>query len=515
MSLDPTTIGRYKVLGILGSGSMGTVFLAEDPLLKRPLAIKVVREGTGGEEVLLRFRREAEVSARLNHPNAVTVFDVGDEPGLGPYLVMEYVEGESLADLIKRGPLEPGQAIGFLLQAGDALEAVHALGILHRDIKPENFMVGPGGRLKLMDFGIARGDQSRLTSTAAFLGTPAYAAPEVLNGAEATAASDRWSLTLTALEMLTGRLPFQADSVGAILYRIVHEAPVFPEGMAPELKAVFEKALDKEPSARFPDQKAFLQALIQALPLSPDFKRGSQGQLDVRAAMPPTGTLQLELPGRATRRRRRHWTLAGVGLGLVLLVGGYLLLREPSRELSIDSQPSGAEVFLDGKALGRTPLRQVVVKGKVDLLRVEKPDFMPEEVHLRPEDREIGLNLEAAPFVVAVASEPPGAEVFLDGTTKGHTPLSVEVPGDGTHQLRLTLEGYQPWSVIPERRKPLPDPVALQKNSVEALPVPVMKVQEKKSSAKKAPGKKGASKEQAPQEEDSKVKKFFKDLFKK
>lgn len=512
MSPDPSTIGRYKVLGVLGSGAMGTVYLAEDPLLKRSLAIKVVREGAGGEEALLRFKREAEVSARLNHPNAVTVFDVGEEPGLGPFLVMEYIEGESLADLIKRGPLDPAQAIGLLLQAGEALDAVHALGILHRDIKPENFMVGPGGRLKLMDFGIARSDQARLTSTATLLGTPAYAAPEVLNGAEATAASDRWSLTLTALEMLTGRLPFVADSVGAILYRIVHEAPVFPEGMAPELQGVFQRALDKEPSARFPDQKAFLQALIQALPLSAEFKRSSQGQLDLL----PNGTLQMERPLRTSRPRRLRWTLAGASLaGVLLLCGAYYLLRQPSRELSVDSQPSGAEVFLDGKPLGRTPLRQVVVKGKADLLRVEKPDFLPEEVHLRPEDREIGLNLEAAPFEVAVASEPPGAEVFLDGTSKGRAPLSVEVPGEGTHQLRLIMEGYQPWSIIPERRKPLPDPVALQKTPVEAPPVSIPRTQDKKVLVKKIPVKKGAPKEEPPPEEESKVKKFFKDLFKK
>jgi serine/threonine protein kinase len=515
MNPDPSTIGRYKVLGVLGSGAMGTVYLAEDPLLKRVLAIKVVREGFGGAEALLRFKREAEVSARLNHPNAITVFDVGEEPGVGPFLVMEYVEGESLADLIKRGPLDPTQAIGLLLQAGDALEAVHSLGILHRDVKPENFMVSRSGRLKLMDFGIARGDEGRLTQTASFLGTPAYAAPEVLNGAPASEATDRWSLSLTALEMLTGRLPFLADSVGAILYRIVHEDPVFPEGLIPELRAVFQKALDKDPNARYPDQQAFLRALIEALPLNPEVKRRSLGQLDSPSVVKPTSTVQMDLPARGSRRFHLRWIGAGLGAGILLLLGVIYLRREPSRVLSIDSQPSGADVFLDGKPLGKTPLRQVVVKGKADLLRVEKPDFLPEDVQLKPEDREIGVNLEAAPFLVAVATEPPGAEVTLDGALKGKAPLSVEVPGDGTHQLRLTMEGYQPWSIIPERRKPLPDPVTLQRSPVEAVVVPIKPVQEKKVSAKKAPGKKAVSKEDKPPEEEGKVKKFFTDLFKK
>ncbi len=193
MSLDPSTIGRYKVLGTLGSGAMGTVYLAEDPLLKRGLAIKVVREGMGDSGILQRFKREAEISARLNHPNAITVFDVGEERSLGPFLVMEYVDGESLAALLKRGPLSAADAVDLLLQAAGALEAVHALGIVHRDIKPENFMVSREGRLKLMDFGVARGDEAGITTTAAFLGTPAYAAPEVLGGAKATEATDRWA----------------------------------------------------------------------------------------------------------------------------------------------------------------------------------------------------------------------------------------------------------------------------------------------------------------------------------
>ena len=462
MSLDPSTIGRYKVIGTLGSGAMGTVYLAEDPLLKRPLAIKVVREGTGDAEVLLRFKREAEVSARLNHPNAITVFDVGEEPDLGPFLVMEYVEGECLSELIKRGPLEPGQAAGLLLQAGDALEAVHALGILHRDIKPENFMVVRDGRLKLMDFGIARGDQGRLTTTAAFLGTPAYAAPEVLNGAKGSAAADRWSFTLTAFEMITGCLPFPGDSVGAVLYRIVHEPPVIPEDMVPGLQAVFQRALDKDPARRFPDLRTFLRALLEALPLESDLRRGYLAQLDSPAPIRATTTLRMQLTDGATSGRVR-WYWAGGALAAGLLLWTAFFRHEPSRVLSIESRPGGAEVFLDGTPLGRTPLRQVVVKGKATTLRLEKPDFLPLDVRLKTGDRDLSLRLQPAPFEVAVASEPPGAEVFLDGEPKGRTPLSVQVPGEGTHQVRLTLDGHQPWSTMPERHKPLPDPVKLQK----------------------------------------------------
>jgi serine/threonine-protein kinase len=515
MRLAPSTIGRYKVLGTLGAGAMGTVYLAEDPLLKRPLAIKTVREGLGDTEVLARFRREAEVSARLHHPNVITVFDVGEEPELGPFLVMEYVEGDCLSEVLKAGPLSPETTIGLLLQAHDALEAVHALGILHRDIKPENFMVTRSGRLKLMDFGIARGDQGQLTTAAAVLGTPAYAAPELLGGAGASEASDRWAFTLTAFQMLTGRLPHEGDSVGTILYRIVHEDPVLPESMAPGLRAVFRRALDKDPAARYPDQGTFLKALIHTLPLEDAPRRSSLAHLEPSAAVSLTSTQRLDLPVRKPSARWTRWLWPGAGLGLAVLLGVLYLNREPSRLLSIESQPSGAEVFLDGKPLGRTPLRQVVVKGRADLLRVEKPDYLPEEIPLRAEDRDIGVNLDPAPFQVAVASEPPGAEVFLDGEARGKTPVSVEVPGEGTHQVRLLLEGYQPWSAMPERHKPLPDPVNLQKTPASAVPEPPRPAPVKPMPARKPPVSKAATKPPPPREPEGKFKTFLKDLFKK
>ena len=481
MSLDPSTIGRFKILGTLGTGAMGTVYLAEDPRLKRVLAIKVVREGTGDAEVLLRFQREAEISARLNHPNAITVFDVGEAQDLGPYLVMEYVEGESLSERIRRGPLPPDEAAGLLVQAVDALQAVHGLGIIHRDIKPENFMVAKDGRLKLMDFGIARGEQGRLTSTSAFLGTPAYAAPEVLNGDQAGPAADRWSLSLTAFEMLTGTLPFAADSVGATLYRIVHEPPVWPPDLSPDLAAVFGKALDKDPGKRFADLRTFLQALIEALPLEPERRAAHLAQLASEAPVKATGTFLLDRPHRNAAARKR-WIWGGAA-GLAVLAAGFLALRPtPSRVLSIESKPGGAEVFLDGTPLGRTPLRQVVVKGKADLLRLEKPDYLPLEHRLAAEEKELSLRLLPAPYQLKVASEPPGAEIFLDGASKGRTPATVDIPGEGGSQLRVVLDGYQPWTATPDRHRPLPDPIRLSK----------------------AKGKKAA---------DGKIKKFFKRIF--
>jgi serine/threonine protein kinase len=486
--MDPSTIGRYKVLGTLGAGAMGTVYLAEDPVLKRPLAIKTVREGTGCEEVLERFKREAEISARLNHPNAITVFDVGEEPGLGPFLVMEHVDGQSLSELISEGHLTNEETVRLLLQAGEALGAVHALGILHRDIKPENFMVTRDGRLKLMDFGVARGDHGRLTTAAGFLGTPAYAAPEILNGAQASEASDRWSLTLTAFEMLTGQLAFPGDSVGTVLYRIVHEEPVLPERLNPETQAVFRKALQKDPSLRYPGIGPFLAELTQALPLDPEFSQSALTQLATPTTINATRTLRIPLPdqGKDLLSPGNPWLLAGGILAALIATWAMFFRPVSSRILSIESRPGGAEVFLDGTPLGKTPLRQVVVKGKADSLRLEKPDYVPLVVAIQKKDRELSLVLQPAPFQVTVNTEPPGAEAMLDGQSKGQTPLRLDVPGEGTHQLRLQMDGYLPWNGALERHKPLPEPIRLAK----------------------VKSRKGA-------QDGGKLKKFFRGIFKK
>jgi hypothetical protein len=243
-----------------------------------------------------------------------------------------------------------------------------------------------------------------------------------------------------------------------VLYRIAHEAPVFSETLDPALVAVLRRALDKDPEARHPDLRSFMTDLLSALPLDEPVRQAFLAQLanPTRA----TGTLRLD---RSGRRFRPGWIWAGAG-GLLVVLSGFLLLRQqPSRTLSIESKPSGAEVFLDGTPLGRTPLRQVVVKGKADQLRLEKSDFLPTEYRLRPADRDLSLRLEPAPFEARVITDPPGAEVLLDGESKGTSPLTLQVPGEGLHVLRLRLEGYQPWTATLERHRALPDPILLAK----------------------------------------------------
>ncbi|GLH74491.1 hypothetical protein GETHLI_29930 [Geothrix limicola] len=292
---DPKTIGRYQILRPIGQGGMGTVYLAEDPLLKRRVAIKVVRvTGNARHQAMLRFRREAEISAQLNHPNLVTIYDVGVEEDLGPFLTMEYVEGKSLGKHIKEKSLDTEASAKVLIQAMRALRAAHRSAIVHRDVKPDNILLSEEGRAKLMDFGIARtmGHMSlnpeqdpdapllddpsqggyaqtlalRLTVTGDFLGSPAYAPPEVLRGSEGTPASDRYSFAATAFELLTGQLPHPGSGLTQIIIHILQEPVALPPDMPPRLGAVFQRALSIDPDDRYPTLPEFMEELIDALP---------------------------------------------------------------------------------------------------------------------------------------------------------------------------------------------------------------------------------------------------------
>jgi serine/threonine protein kinase len=220
--------GRYTLEREIGRGGMGAVWLGQDEVLGRPVALKRVGFGPGASDLDLdRAEREARLAARLNHPHVVAVYDLVTE-GEDRWLVMEYVAGLTLAELVRRdGPLSPDQAAPLLRQAADALAAAHAAGIVHRDVKPSNILVTPDGQVKLSDFGIARAQaDASLTQTGLVTGSPAYLAPEVASGQQATAASDVWSLGATTYHALSGRPPYDVgENLLGALYRIVHEEP--------------------------------------------------------------------------------------------------------------------------------------------------------------------------------------------------------------------------------------------------------------------------------------------------
>ena len=258
-------LGQYRLLEEIGRGGMAVVYKAYQPTLDRYVAIKVLpHQFTFDREFVERFLREARAAARLNHPHIVTIHDVGEANGTY-FIVMEYLEGPSLADLLRQqGALPPQQAAQIVAQVASALDYAHGQGFVHRDVKPSNVLLGAGGMAKLTDFGIVRAAEgTRLTQTGTLLGTPEYMSPEHIRGRGVDARSDIYSLGVVAYEMLTGRVPFSGDTM-AVLHAHVYEPPdlsVLPAGIGP----VVERALAKEPEERFESAGTFAQALGQAV----------------------------------------------------------------------------------------------------------------------------------------------------------------------------------------------------------------------------------------------------------
>lgn len=264
--------GRYQLRDLLGEGGMASVYLAYDSALDRQVAIKTLHTELGREQSFReRFRREAQAVAKLSHTNIVSVFDTGEDEldgALMPYIVMEYVEGRPLGsvlaeDIRQYGAMPADKALKVTADVLAALETSHEMGLVHRDIKPGNVMMTKRGVVKVMDFGIARAMQSGVTSmtqTGMVVGTPQYLSPEQALGRGVDARSDLYSVGIMLFQLLTGRLPFDADSPLAIAYAHVQEEPVAPSSInrsiPPALDALVARALKKNPNERFPSAAA-------------------------------------------------------------------------------------------------------------------------------------------------------------------------------------------------------------------------------------------------------------------
>ncbi|MDH4190380.1 MAG: serine/threonine protein kinase [Betaproteobacteria bacterium] len=250
--------GRYELVSELGRGAMGVVYRAIDPLLERTVAVKTVnmfieQEGMANYEA--RFYQEARAAGGLNHPNIVTIYDVG-KSGQFAYMAMEFIDGEELRALLARSALPISQAVSIAAQVAEGLAFAHERGVVHRDVKPGNIMVVPGKPVKITDFGIARMRAAQsLTQTGMMLGSPKYMSPEQVLGKRADHHSDIFSLGVILYEMLAGAPPFSGDSVTAVMYQIVHFAPPAPSalkrGVSPMLDQIVAKMLAKEVEGRY------------------------------------------------------------------------------------------------------------------------------------------------------------------------------------------------------------------------------------------------------------------------
>jgi serine/threonine-protein kinase len=251
----PATIGGYTVLRSLGHGATGQVFEAQDPVSAARVAIKRLSPELAGQaEPNQRFLREAEVAAGLRHPNIVAVSALGEDAG-APYLVMEFVPGADLADLIASGTLSIEWKLDILRQLCEGLQHAHAQGVIHRDVKPRNIRLTPDGTVKLLDFGMARVSQSSLTKRGVVMGSLHYMAPEQVEGGAVDARADVYSLGAVAYEMLAGKRPFDADSLSGLMLRITSQdadASALPRTpFSPGLEACVMRALSRELARRY------------------------------------------------------------------------------------------------------------------------------------------------------------------------------------------------------------------------------------------------------------------------
>ncbi|MBI2893243.1 MAG: serine/threonine protein kinase [Deltaproteobacteria bacterium] len=415
--------GKYAVLGGLGMGAVGTVFEAEDLSVGRRVALKILNpQLAGNRELLARFEREARVAVRIAHPNIVEVLDVGRTDDGLPFIVMELLEGQDLYHVLNDGgPMSPVRAIDIAIQTLDALGAAHAAGVVHRDLKPENvFLTQRGQRkdfVKLLDFGIAKcrdafAESTRLTAEGCTLGTPAYMSPEQARGERGLdARSDLYSVGVLLYEMLSGRLPHGSANHHQILVAIIsRDAPPL-RAAAPRVPAdlaeVVDRAMARSPGERFQTAAELTAALRTSTPTGTGAvtsrRSGALGGSAPRAAASsPSSPLPPPLPriGFSPRRSRRLWIGASgcvlaVAVGSVgLLVGARPDLDEPlpprpdraslpvpapaappveaAASIAVLSSPPGAQVLLDGRAIGVTPLHvSLVADRRSHLLRVE------------------------------------------------------------------------------------------------------------------------------------------------
>jgi predicted Ser/Thr protein kinase len=266
--------GKFEIEAKLGQGAMGEVYRAHDPILDRTVALKTVSAALlTGKEALARFRREARAAARLQHPNIVTIYELGEEKGTH-YIAMEFVDGQELGEVMASTERSLEQKVRMLVDVCRGLDFAHKVGgVVHRDVKPANILVRHDGTVKILDFGIARMGESSMTQTGIVLGTPSYLSPELLRGAKADHHADMWAVGVLLYEMLAGRRPFEAPTIASLIQKIVNEPlpPLDAEALhvPPALVAVAERALRKDPAARYKDLGEMLNALLVAIGATP------------------------------------------------------------------------------------------------------------------------------------------------------------------------------------------------------------------------------------------------------
>jgi serine/threonine-protein kinase len=435
--------GRYRLEAKLGSGGMSTVYLARDTTLDRPVAVKVMhREMSEQADQLERFRQEARAVAKLSHPNVVAVIDAGEDKG-HPYIVFEYVEGETLKQRINRvGALDAQEALAYAIEVARGLTVAHARRMVHRDIKPQNVLIDSEGRAKLTDFGISRQLESDgLTATGRVLGTTDYVSPEQAMGHGVDQRSDVYSLGVLLYEMLTGQVPYQADSQVGVAMKHVNEEMPDVQQRRPELSAaaalVVERATAKDPGQRYQDVGEMIDDLSTALEVEAARAGSTTGEA--------TSVLQAVPPAKRKLSSRARWSWAAIGL-LVLVAAGALLVTQLIGSGSLSGNGSGG----GGEAIAKGTPVEITSASAYD------PEGDGEE-----EDSTIGLAVDGNPTSTAWSTEhydtptfagtktgpDPGVGLYVDTEPAKPTAMVIRTPTPGWDAQIFATAGSPPESL--------------------------------------------------------------------
>jgi TPR repeat protein len=472
----PELPARFRLVRELspGEGNMGTVFLARDEQLGRLVALKRPRlQADGNEETLARFRREARAAATLSHRNLCRVYDVYEDNAGVPFLAMEFVEGRSLKELLRDGPLPPGRAAEIVRTLALAMEAAHNGKVLHRDLKPANVVLDKSGQPVIVDFGLAlhTEDDARLTQVGRILGSPAYMPPEQFRGQpEAVGpAFDIYSLGAVLFELLTGRVPFQGPWGQMIADKLIEppESPLkYRPDLDPRLGEICRKATARKPTDRYPS----MADLAADLAL---FLGNSDRPTDPLPAPDPAPQAQTAVypnPPRRRRWRRSEVVVAAGAVALGFLLVGQLLFalgffgRSNSLvTVAIRSVPTGAKVFIDGKAQERrTDADFDLAEGEHEL-RLELDGHQPVTRQIYALAREDGeppafryaltrlppafvphVDVPEPRYAVHIQTTPSGAKITLAGEAKPQTTDAQFELKAGNYELKLELAGHEP-----------------------------------------------------------------------
>jgi len=366
--------GRYQLVDEIGQGAMGVVYRAHDPQINRQIALKLLRQDrVTSEDLVQRFLKEAQAMGGLSHPHIATVYDTGRDHGT-IFIAMEILQGKSLRDHMREKELHHNEIVHIGVQVAEALDFAHRNGIVHRDIKPSNIIIDPDGNAKITDFGIAHIEDPTVTQQTIpgeILGTPLYMSPEQVKSNPVDGRSDLYSLGILLYEMATGTSPFKGDNFASIFQAILQDTPPAPElndsPMSRNLSTLIMKSLSKDPDQRFQTGLEMAQRLKACL---------QRRQSDTRRGE------------RARRPEKRKHIVPMVLAAMILIVAA-----------------AGLAYFMSGN------------------------NSPPENILLS---------------VLKVESDPTGANVFLNGSLKGRTPLTVDLPL-GKYEIRLSRQNYHEW----------------------------------------------------------------------